>query len=53
MTTPYTLPEPNLELNGYYCLACNKFLPEVDGVIVHDNVPHPPELTFDEMENPQ
>lgn len=48
-----TLPEPNLELDGYYCVVCNKFLPEKDGVIVHDNVPHPPDMSFDDEEKPQ
>lgn len=31
-----------------------RFLPaDEDGVIVHDNVPHPEEMTFDEEEKPQ
>lgn len=47
------LPEPTLELEGYYCVICSKWLSETDGVIVHDNVPHPPDMTFDEQENPQ
>jgi len=29
---------------GYYCVICGKFLPEEDGVIVHDDVPHPDPL---------
>ena len=37
---------------GYYCVICHKWLPETDGVIVHDPIPHPPEMTFDEQENP-
>jgi hypothetical protein len=28
-------------------------LPEKDGVIVHDDVPHPGSMTFDEEETPQ
>ena len=38
--------------DGYWCLVCGRFLPACDGVIVHDNVPHP-EMTFDEEERPQ
>ena len=37
---------------GYYCVICHKWLQEQDGVIVHDPVPHPPDMTFDEQENP-
>lgn len=40
--------------DGYYCVVCGKFLPEDDlGVIVHDNVPHPEDMNFNEEENPQ
>ncbi|MFY9261847.1 MAG: hypothetical protein WAO71_15245 [Gallionella sp.] len=40
--------------DGYWCLACGRFLPaDEGGVIVHDNVPHPVEMTFDEEERPQ
>lgn len=38
---------------GYYCVVCQRFLPEIDGLVVHDDVPHPYEMTFDEEENPQ
>jgi hypothetical protein len=34
--------------DGYWCVVCGRFLPAVDGVIVHDNVPHPKDMTFDE-----
>ena len=34
----------------YYCVICARGLPIVDGVVVHDNVPHPEHLTFDEDE---
>lgn len=39
---------------GYWCVICQRFL-EADeyGVIVHDNVPHPDDMTFDEDEKPQ
>lgn len=40
--------------DGYGCLVCGRFLPaDADGVIVHGNVPHPEEMTFDEEERPQ
>jgi hypothetical protein len=39
---------------GYYCVVCGRFLPaDEHGVIVHDDIPHPPDMTFDEQENPQ
>ncbi len=37
---------------GYWCVVCGRFLPSDDGVIVHDDVPHP-DMTFDEEERPQ
>lgn len=40
--------------NGYYCVVCGRFLEADDqGVIVHDPIPHPPEMTFDDDERPQ
>ena len=40
--------------DGYWCVVCGRYLPaDVDGVIVHDDVPHPEEMTFDEEERPQ
>ena len=40
--------------DGYWCVACGRFLPADEcGVIVHDNVPHPEDMTFDEEERPQ
>lgn len=43
-----------METDGYWCVICQRYL-EADeyGVIVHDNVPHPEGMTFDEQENPQ
>jgi len=38
---------------GYWCVVCGRFLPSDGGVVVHDNVPHPIDMTFDEQENPQ
>ncbi len=39
---------------GYYCVVCGRFLPaDKYDVIVHDDVPHPTDMTFSEEENPQ
>ena len=48
-------PEPDLDLpDSYYCVICGKeLLADSHGVIVHDPVPHPPDMTFDEEEKPQ
>lgn len=38
----------------YWCIFCRRALPiEKDGVVVHDDVLHPPGLQFDEDEKPQ
>jgi len=37
----------------YYCVVCGKGLPIVDGVIVHDEIPHPIGMSFDEEEKTQ
>lgn len=39
--------------DGYWCVICQRLLPNDDGVIVHDAVPHPDEMTFDEEDRPQ
>jgi hypothetical protein len=40
--------------DGYNCVVCGRFI-EADeyGVIVHDDVPHPPHMDFDEERNTQ
>jgi hypothetical protein len=39
---------------GYYCIVCGRFLLANEfGVIVHDDISHPPEMAFDDEENPQ
>ena len=35
-------------MNGYWCIYCMKFLPSIDGVVVHDDIIHPDNMTFDE-----
>lgn len=37
---------------GYYCVVCGKYIEAVDGVIVHNDIPHP-YMAFDDEENPQ
>ena len=42
-----------LESDGYWCIWCERFLPRDDGVIVHDDVPHPIDASFDAEEKIQ
>jgi hypothetical protein len=44
---------PRADAPGYWCLYCNSFLPEIDGVVIHENVPHPDDCRFDEEDYPQ
>ena len=39
-----TVGLPILPKPSYFCKLCNRFLPIFDGVITHDNVPHPEDL---------
>lgn len=34
--------------DGYWCAVCGRYLESADGVVIHDDVPHPLNLTFDE-----
>lgn len=43
----------NNEPQEYYCVVCGRPLPIVDGVIVHDAIPHPPDMDFAEEGRPQ
>ena len=38
--------------DGYYCVICGRYIEAVDGVVVHDAVPHP-DMAFDDEEKPQ
>jgi hypothetical protein len=38
--------------DGYYCVVCGRYIKAVDGVVVHDDVPHP-DMAFDDEEKPQ
>ena len=40
-------------MSGYFCVVCGRLLPEIDGVIVHDDVPHPAAMDFADEEKPQ
>jgi hypothetical protein len=40
-------------MNGYWCVVCMRFLLSVDGVVTHDDVIHPNDMTFDEDKNEQ
>lgn len=33
--------------NKYFCIVCNRNLPIVDGVIIHDNIEHPEAMVFE------
>ncbi|MCO6444998.1 MAG: hypothetical protein J5J04_13025 [Anaerolineae bacterium] len=40
--------------SGYWCVICGRFLSADEyGVIVHDDVQHPDDMTFDDDEAPQ
>ena len=52
----YTTPPQRKPLtnNGYHCVICGRFLlADEYGVILHDDIEHSPEMTFDDEENPQ
>jgi len=52
----YTTPpqrKPRTD-DGYHCVICGRFLlADEYGVILHDDIEHPPEMTFDDEEKPQ
>lgn len=38
----------------YYCVVCGRGIERDEyGIFAHDDVPHPPDMTFDEEETPQ
>lgn len=41
------------DVPGYWCVVCGRFLPETDGVIVHDDLPHHSLMDFEEEERMQ
>lgn len=50
----HLVPAASVEMNGYWCVVCMRYVPvEEDGVMLHDDIPHPPLMTFDEDRFPQ
>lgn len=40
--------------DGYWCVICQRFIEaDEDGLIVHDDITHPNNMTFDDEERPQ
>ena len=38
----------------YYCVVCGRGIERDEyGLFVHDDVPHPPDMAFDDEEKPQ
>lgn len=45
----HAVPVPDTEMPGYWCVVCMRYIPEDEnGLLVHDKVPHPPLMTFDD-----
>ena len=45
----HLVPARSVDMRGYWCVVCMRFVPiEEDGVMIHDNVVHPPLMTFDD-----
>ena len=40
--------EANGKENGYWCVICMRFLPSIDGVVIHDDIIHPDDMNFEE-----
>lgn len=50
----HLVPARSVDMLGYWCVVCMRFVPiEEGGVMVHDKVPHPPLMTFDDDARPQ
>jgi hypothetical protein len=52
ISKPHTASRRRTMDEGYYCVVCGKYIEAVDGVIVHDDIPHP-YMAFDDEENTQ
>lgn len=39
--------------DGYWCVICQRYLPSVAGVVVHDDVKHPEDMVFTRQETAQ
>lgn len=45
----HLVPARSVQMKGYWCVVCMRFVPrEEDGALVHDDVPHPDTMAFDE-----
>lgn len=44
---------PGTTTDGYWCVVCQRFLQAIDGIVAHDDVPHPETMKFDDEERPQ
>lgn len=41
-------------IDGYYCVICGRYIESnEDGVIVHDDIPHPHDMDFSDEDKPQ
>ena len=50
----YSMMKKDPSEEGYWCIICQRLLErDEDGIVVHDNVPHPEDMRFDEEDNPQ
>lgn len=45
----HLVPARSVDMRGYWCVVCMRFVPiEEDGAVVHDDIPHPIHMTFDD-----
>ena len=50
----HAVPVSEIQAPGYWCVVCMRLIEEDDsGALVHDDVPHPSTMTFDEDARPQ
>lgn len=50
----HLVPAASVAMDGYWCVVCMRYIPrEEDGVLIHDDIPHPTLMTFDEDKRPQ
>ena len=50
----HLVPARSVDMRGYWCVVCMRFVPlEEDGVMIHDDTPHPTLMTFDDDKFPQ
>lgn len=50
----HLVPARSVDMLGYWCVVCMRYIPEDEnGMLVHDKVPHPTLMTFDDDARPQ